>query len=368
MLPTIGLRTHIWNNFIKSALLLAGFPVLLLAVTFGLMLIFQDTGRGLGADMEAALKSLPVAFPVALAGSAIWFAIAWVGSQPMLNAVTGAKPGTREQETRLWNLLENLCISRGLTMPKLAVIESPARNAFASGMSRQTGQVTVTRGLMQALDDRELEAVLAHELTHIRNGDARLGVIAAVFAGIISLLAEVVFRGMRPGRGVRVSTGGNRGGRGGGAAILVGLAILAVAWLLAVVLRFALSRNREFLADAGAVELTANPDAMISALRKVEGRSNIPSMPTQVQAMLLDWPKGASGFNLWATHPAIDARVAALVSVAGGRDPGRILDAPPPIAEAEPSPDAPAAPRRRATGSPWWRGPAEGAGGGPGGA
>jgi heat shock protein HtpX len=359
MLPTLGLRTHIWNNAIKSGLLLAGFPVLLLAVTFAVVLLFQDSGKGLGRDLAAAAEALPVAFPVALLISAAWFGVAWVGYQPIINAVTGARPVTREEEPRLWNLLENLCISRGLRMPRLAVIETPERNAFASGLSRETGQVTVTRGLMQALTDQELEAVLAHELTHIRNGDARLGVIAAVFAGIITLVAEVVFRGLRGSRGLRVPSGsGNRGGRGGGAAILIALAILAVAWLLAVVLRFALSRNREFLADAGAVELTANPDAMISALRKVEGRSNLPAVPSQVQAMLLDWPQGAQGFTLWATHPSIEARVQALVSVAGGRDPGPILDTRP-----EPEPPAegpPAQAPRRAIGSPWWRGPATG--------
>ena len=353
MLPTVGLKTHIWNNFLKSGLLLAGFPVLLLAVTFALTLLVQHTGKGLWADMAAAAETLPVAFPAALAVSGAWFTIAWLGYQPLINAVTGAKPVTREEEPRLWNLLENLCISRGLRMPTLAIIESPERNAFASGLSRETGQVTVTRGLMQALTDQELEAVLAHELTHIRNGDARLGVIAAVFAGIISLVAEVVFRGLR---GTRGSGGGSSRGRNAGAAILVALAILAVAWLLAVVLRFALSRNREFLADAGAVELTANPDAMISALRKVEGRSDMPAMPSQVQAMLLDWPRGASGFNLWATHPSIAARVQALVAYAGGRDPGPIRDEPPQPAP-EPEGAAPDAPRPAAR-SPWWRGPA----------
>lgn len=356
MLPTLGLRTHIWNNAIKSVLLLAGFPVLLLAVTFALLLLFQGKGASTGAELASAAGLLPTAFPIALLISGAWFGIAWVGYQPMINAVTGARRITREQEPRLWNLLENLCISRGLTMPALGIIESPERNAFASGLSRKAGQVTVTRGLMDGLDDRELEAVLAHELTHIRNGDARLGVIAAVFAGIISLVAEVVFRGYR-GR-VRLPSGDSRGGRGGGAAMLIAFAILAVAWLLAVVLRFALSRNREYLADAGAVELTANPDAMISALRKVEGRSNLPAIPSQVQAMLLDWPRGAAAFGLWATHPPIDARVQALVAVAGGRDPGPIPDAPP-VPEAEPdvAPAAPPAARRRKA-SPWWRGPA----------
>ncbi len=212
---------------------------------------------------------------------------------------------------------------------------------------------------MEALDDRELEAVLAHELTHIRNGDARLGVIAAVFAGIISLVAEVLLRGFRGGRRWRLPTGGSgRGGRGSGAAMLVAMAILAVAWLLAVVLRFALSRNREFLADAGAVELTANPDAMISALRKVEGRSAMPDLPSQVQAMLLDWPQGASGFALWATHPPIPARIEALVRLAGGRDPGPILDPPPASEPAAAAEGLSSCPAQGQAASPWWRGPA----------
>lgn len=358
MLPTVGLRTHIWNTLMKSGLLLAGFPILLLAVTFALVLLVQRTGQGLAADMLAAAQVLPMAFPVALAVSAVWFAIAWATYQSLLDAITGAQPITRQENPRLWNLLENLCISRGLPMPRLAVIDVPARNAFASGLSRRGGQITLTRGLVEALDDRELEAVLAHELTHIRNGDARLGVIAAVFAGIISLAAEVLLRGFRSGRRWRLPTGGSgRGGRGSGAAVLVAMAILAVAWLLAVMLRFALSRNREFLADAGAVELTANPDAMISALRKVEGRSAMPGLPSQVQAMLLDWPQGTSGFALWATHPPIPARIEALVRLAGGRDPGPILDSPP-ASEPAAAADSPSSVHTGTAGSPWWRGPA----------
>ncbi len=115
MLPTVGLRTHIWNTLLTSGLLLAGFPVLLLAVTFALVLLVQRTGQGLVADMLAAAQVLPVAFPVALAVSAVWFAIAWATYQPLLDAITGGDSRSRgEENPRLWNLLENLCISRGL--------------------------------------------------------------------------------------------------------------------------------------------------------------------------------------------------------------------------------------------------------------
>jgi heat shock protein HtpX len=222
-------------------------------------------------------------------------------------------------------------------MPRLAVIETAERNAFASGLGVPDAQVTVTRGLIEALDDRELAAVVAHELTHLRNGDARLALIAAVFAGILSLVAEVIVRGR-----IRVRIGGgNR--RGAGVAALLGLVIIIAAAALATALRFALSRNREFLADAGAVELTQDADAMASALRRIEGRSALPRLPSQVQAMLLDWPAGTRGASLWATHPTIAARIEALTRVAGARDPGPLPD-PPPESPAE-------APE----GVPWWQ-------------
>jgi heat shock protein HtpX len=339
-LQTVGLKTHIWNNNIKAGLLLAGFPLLLALLAFGLALLASGTGLGLEKDLRRALALMPALLPACFAIAGVWFAIAFLAHRRILNGITGARSVTREAETRLWNITENLCISRGLPMPRLAVIETAERNAYASGLSPRDAQVTVTRGLIDALDDREIAAVVAHELTHLRNGDARLALIAAVFAGILSLVAEVIVRG-----GMRVRMRG--GDRRAGAAALIGLVIILAAAALATALRFALSRNREFLADAGAVELTQDADAMASALRRIEGRSEIPRLPSQVQAMLLDWPGGTRGVSLWATHPSIEARIEALARVAGARDPGPLPDPPPP----EVQPDAPAA----AEGVPWWQ-------------
>ena len=182
-----GLRTHIWNNFWKSGALLAGFPLLLAITAFGVALIAFDDGRGFTRAWNSAVANFGGFYLAGWAVALVWFAIATASSNAILDAVTGARPVTRTEEPRLWNLLENLAISRGMRMPRLAVIETDARNAFAAGLSRHQGSVTVTRGLLGALDDRELEAVLGHELTHIRNGDARLAVIAAIFAGVISL-------------------------------------------------------------------------------------------------------------------------------------------------------------------------------------
>ncbi|MBX9697981.1 MAG: M48 family metallopeptidase [Acetobacteraceae bacterium] len=321
MLPAVGLRTFIWNNLWKSALLLAGFPVLLalLGYAFALMMV-AGQAHSLGQGLRDAAAMLPAVLPVALVVAAVWFAIAWVANQRILDAMTGARPVTRREEPRLWNTLETLCISRGERMPRLAVIESPALNAYASGLSRATGAVTVTRGLLQALDERELRAVLAHELTHIRNGDARLAVIAAVFAGVISLPAEMLGRGWR----VRTSSS-NRDGGTGIVLVLIALAIMAMCYVLAIALRFALSRNREFIADAGAVELTGDPDALISALRKIDARSAMPRLPSGVQAMLIDSPEETLGSAWLATHPAMEKRIGALVQHAGGRDPGPMV-------------------------------------------
>ena len=180
----------------------------------------------------------------------------------------------------------------------------------------------MTSGLLNRLNDAELEAVLAHELTHIRNGDVRMLVIAVVIAGVISFFAELVFRLMFQG-GLRFTrSGGDRRGSGGAVlAVIIAVVMIAVAWLLSIVIRFALSRKREYLADAGSVELTKNPDGMITALRKIEGRGELEGATSAVMEMCVDNPR--SGFaDLFATHPSIDSRIEAIVKYAGGRDPG----------------------------------------------
>ena len=208
-------------------------------------------------------------------------------------------------------------------------MDDSALNAFASGLNEKQYSITVTTGLLDALDDAEIEAVLGHELTHIRNGDVRMLVIAVIIAGVISFFAEMFFRVMFNSRGwfsggksSSSSDSGDKKGSGGAfAAILIAVALIALAWLLSTVIRFALSRSREFLADAGSVELTKNPDAMISALRKIEGRGELEGATSAVMEMCVDNPR--EGFaDLFATHPSIDSRVKALMQYAGGHDLG----------------------------------------------
>ena len=361
MLGSYGLQTYIWNNRLKSLVLLAGFPVLLLLICFGFALVISAMNDpSVGQGIADAIRIVPSLIPVALAGSAIWFVIAWFANQKIVDVLTGAKSIDRRTEPRLYNILENLCISRGITTPRLRIIETDAMNAFASGVRKNQYTVTVTRGLMNALNDKELEAVLAHELTHIENRDVQLIVIAAVFVGIISLAGDLLIRGPRLMFMGRSSGGGGGGGfsfgggrrssrssgsskDGGGAIvlILIAVAIFLIARLLAILLNMAMSRKREFLADAGSVELTKDPDAMISALRKIAGHSELHA-PAQIQEMFLDHPK-VSGFEgLFATHPSIDARVKNLIEFAGGRD--YVPPPPPPPAVEAPKAAEPADP------------------------
>ncbi|MDO9078290.1 MAG: M48 family metallopeptidase [Brevundimonas sp.] len=319
----VGLQTHIWANNTRSILLLAAFPVLVIFIIYGLQLVLMGfgflpgTGRGLGDDMALAASWLGGTIPLAVVVAGIWFAISYFGSQTMIDLMTGARKVERKSEPDLYNLLENLAISRGLRTPTLRIIDNDSLNAFATGLHEGQYSITVTRGLVTALTRDELEAVLAHELTHVINRDVRTMVIASIFAGIISVIAELVFRGLIYSRG-----GGKRDNKNALPLILIGLAFAAVGFALAIVIRMMLSRTREFVADAGAVELTKNPDAMISALRKVEGRSSLKG-PDEVQQLFLDnQPNGLGLEGLFATHPPIQKRIDALVKFGGGVDPG----------------------------------------------
>ncbi len=319
-----GLQTHIWNNNSKSVLLMAGFPVLLLLLSYGLFLLFAGlSGASIGEDEIAgpflwAADALARAWPFAIAGAIFWFGIAYAFYQNMIDAATGARKVERALEPRLYNLLENLTISRGMRMPELRVMETAGMNAFATGLHEGQYSITVTRGLIEALNDQELEAVLAHELTHIRNRDVRLLVIAVIFVGIFSFVGEMAFRGLWHSGG-RPSSRRSSRDNGGGAivAIIAALAMIAIAYALAIVIRFSLSRRREFLADAGSVELTKNPDAMISALQKISGNAVV-NAPSEVREMFIENPHSDFA-SIFATHPPIEKRIEALARYAGGR-------------------------------------------------
>src|ERR1700685_2146376 len=192
-----GLYTHIASNKFRSMLLLAGLFVLVYVMVYAGALIAEvviNSGAPVDYYLMAAARDLVTAFPYATGGAVLWIVIAYFFHQSIVDAVTGGVDVTRQQQPRLYNLLENLCISRGIPMPKLKIIESDALNAFATGLNRRQYAITVTSGLLRALNDQEIEAVLGHELTHIRNGDVQMMVIAVIIAGVVGFFAELLFR------------------------------------------------------------------------------------------------------------------------------------------------------------------------------
>jgi heat shock protein HtpX len=353
MAAAYGLYTHIQSNKRRSIALLLGLFFLIYLMVFAGALLAEGLTQDASLDwlIRKAWFDLLWASPIATLAAAAWIVIAYFFNQSLIDAVTGGREVTRKEEPRLYNILENLCISRGITMPKLKVTEDEALNAFASGLNEKQYSITVTQGLLDRLNDKEVEAVLGHELTHIRNGDVRMLVIAVIIAGVVGFFAELLFRvmfqgGLRWGGGRSNSSDSDRGKGGAGIAIVIAIALVAVAWLLSVVIRFALSRKREYLADAGSVELTKDPDAMISALRKIEGRGELQGATSAVMEMCIDNPR--EGFaDLFATHPSIESRIAALTQFAGGHDPGP-LDLP-----EDQAPGQDQAPQQPAAPGPW---------------
>jgi heat shock protein HtpX len=345
-----GLYSHIQANRLRSAILLAGFVALLHALLFSLLLIWSALLGGTFDEIVAgAWWQFGQSWPVAMIAALVWFAIAYFAHQVLVRMATGARGVTRTQAPQLYNALENLCISRGLTMPALQIIETPALNAYASGLREGRYVIAVTRGLVDTLAPDELEAVLAHELTHIRNRDVQLMVIAVIFAGIFAFFGDLVIRmwdfpygwsptprrqrspvGGTADRDGGWTTGGDgrgggRGGRsrdGGAAALLaiaLAIAIILISWGISTLIRFALSRSREFLADAGSAELTKNPDALVRALRKIEGRARF-DVPSRMEAFFIENPVAGRLTGLLATHPPITARIAALQRYAGAEE------------------------------------------------
>ena len=206
-------------------------------------------------------------------------------------------------------------MSVGMKMPILKIIESQALNAFASGLNEKNHTVTLTRGIIDTLDDDELEGVIAHELMHIRNNDVRLLIISIVFVGIFSFILHMAFRSFIYGGGRR-----SRKKDGKGGAIIVILIASAVAYLISMVFKFALSRKREYLADAGAAEMTKNPLGLANALRKISGNSKIETIKNDdVKEMFIENGPGKnasslfSGIrNIFSTHPPIEKRITLL--------------------------------------------------------
>jgi heat shock protein HtpX len=299
----VGIVTQIRRNNTKSIILLALFPIVFILLSYiGFHIINQFSEVPLtGPQVNLNVVEF---LPFILGGVAIWFTIAWFNHSSMISKATSAVPLARGDNKRVYNLVENLCISRGLNVPKIHIIPDDSLNAFASGLTEKSYAISLSRGIIDKLDDAELEGVIAHELTHIRNGDVRLLIVSIVFVGIFAFVTEMALRSLRFS---------GRGKKGTFIIVIVVILLAALGWVLGRAFRFAISRSREYMADAGAVELTKNPEALASALEKISVDSRIEAVERKdVAQLFIDHPleKKKSLFgSIFATHPPIEERI-----------------------------------------------------------
>ena len=226
----------------------------------------------------------------------------------MIQNATSATPLLRKDNQRVYNMVENLCISQGIEMPKINIIYDDSLNAFASGINNKTFTITLSRGIINKLNDDELEGVIAHELTHIINRDVRLLIVSIIFVGIFGFISESVTRG--PNR-----MKSNDNGKNELHFLVISIIASIIAFVFSKLLQFAISRKREFMADAGAAEMTKNPHALASALRKISEDPFIEAVNRKdVAQLFIDNPKLNSDkkeflSNLFSTHPPIEKRI-----------------------------------------------------------
>lgn len=359
---SVGLKTSIWNNNIRSAVMIALYPLTITIMVWCIAALAGGTlsySGGAGDYYSSAVADAPegeyvedededgnpilvwegeeaeetdpyeadweeiksAAFdtannfisnywPAVFSAVAAWFLIAAAFHTNMIRMLSHAHPVNRAQEPELYNLLENLCIARGLTTPKLEIIETDARNAFASGIDEKSYTITLTRGLLQSLQKDEVEAVLGHELTHIMNSDVRLLIISIIFTGMVGFICQMYWSFIHHTFRAR--------GKKDGRVILFMMAVGAVLWvgyIVTTLTRFAISRRREFMADAGAVEMTKNPEALMRALMRIAGTDRIPDATEDVAMMCIE--NSHRFLGLLSTHPRLSDRIKTISAVSG---------------------------------------------------
>ena len=325
----VGIHTQQVRNNFKSLLLLILFPCIILAIVYAFVAfmnvqeVYDGYGSHIAFDAMATNEAFLYTIPWVVGIVGIWFMISYFTNASMVRNATGAKPLERRENPRIYNIVENLTMTCGMPMPKINIIDDPQLNAFASGIDEKSYTVTVTTGICNRLNDDELAGVIGHELTHIRNRDTRLLIISIIFVGIMSTALSLAVRMLW---NTFIYGGGNRrtsrDGKNGGtviAVILVAIVLAAIGYFFTLLTRFAISRKREYMADAGGAELCGNPLALASALRKISSDPGLGQVDREDVAQLFIVKPIAfkSEFTnmmskLFSTHPSIESRIAYL--------------------------------------------------------
>jgi len=308
------------ENQRKTTLLLIWFPVVLLLIFWVVLtLFFTDTGSW-NDWWNLTMKY----FPIVLVGLGIWGAVSFYMQKDIMFWLSGAKPITRKDNPEVYNIVENLCISKWLPMPKIAIMDEPWMNAFATWWKQKDSRIAFTSGLLENLNKKEVEAVAGHELTHLINKDSMLMYVAYVFVWVVSLAGQYLLRTQLYGSS---SSDGKKNYNG---MFIFWIAFLALWYLFYPLMRLAISRKREYMADLWSVELTRDNQAMISALKKISTNSYVSKANDSISSFFIAEPKKfgidkvkeikmhAAGIekktktSIRDSHPSIDDRIARL--------------------------------------------------------
>ena len=328
----VGMHTQIMRNNRLTIMLLILFPVIILGMVWVFLALVNYFGNGYYDQYGNIVHQLDAAtvnyyfmntIPWVIVGVGIWFTIAYFANTAMVRAATGARPLTRKENPKIYNIVENLCMTCNMDMPKINIVDDPQLNVFASGIDKKSYTVTLTTGIIDRLNDDELAGVIAHELTHIRNHDTRLLITSIIFVGIVSTIMSLVIQMMYNAfwfGGLSSRSSDDEDNRGNGlsmiAVFIIGALCCAVAYFFTLLTRFAISRKREYMADAGGAELCGNPLALASALRKISGDPGLNNVKRDDIAQLFiihpqHFAPGMMNFfnSLFSTHPDTKKRI-----------------------------------------------------------
>ncbi len=283
------------KNITSTWMLMAAFLAVIVALGYFISNYYNSPG----------ILYFAIIFSVVMNIVSYWF------SDKIVLSVSGAKEAKHDEYTDLYHIVENLSITAGLPMPKIYIINDVSPNAFATGRDKEHAVVAVTTGLLQILNKTELEGVIAHELSHIGNRDILLSTVIVVLVGFISLLANIFMRGSLRGR--------SDNEKGGGILMIIGIIFIILSPIISKIIQLAISRKREFLADASGALLTRYPEGLASALQKIS-TANIPmkNPNTATAHLYISNPFGGTGkkiSNLFSTHPPVEERIKALTGM-----------------------------------------------------
>jgi heat shock protein HtpX len=297
---------HIAKNRAKTILIMIGFVFFLSLIGYFVGMYF-DYRYGMGVSYSVALMVIALIIALFASFGSYYF------SDRIVLSMTGAKPVSREDDPRLYYMVEGLSIAAGLPTPSIYTVNDQGMNAFATGRNPKKGVIVFTKGLLENLNDEELKGVISHELAHIKNYDILFGTIIVVLVGVVSIIANIMTRVLFFGGRGRRSTKSSGGGIITIVILVAGIVFIILSPIVAMLIRMAISRNREYLADSTGSLISRYPPGLASALKKIDSHSEVRSASSATAHLFISNPLGEKSKvmfkNLFNTHPPIKERI-----------------------------------------------------------